>query len=73
MKELGNMFDITIKCESAEEARIYLNAPQYLNLLSDLYESARQSKKHGDGDLDKVLENFLSEICTAVDNSGGAY
>jgi len=68
-----NMFDITIKCESAEEARVYLNANQYLALLDDIYQAVRQCQKHGDGDLDKVLENFLPEICHAIDNSTGAY
>jgi hypothetical protein len=67
------MFDITIKCESAEEARVYLNANQYLNLLEDIYNSVRQCQKHGDGDLDKVLNNFLPEISHAIDNSTGAY
>jgi hypothetical protein len=68
-----NMFDITIKCESADEARMFFNAPQYYNLLSDLYQAARNCQKHGDGNLDVVLNNFLSEICHAIDNSTGAY
>ena len=68
-----NMFDITIKCESADEARVYLNANQYLALLDDIYNAVRNSQKHGDGDLDKVLEMFLPEICHAIDNSMGAY
>jgi hypothetical protein len=67
------MLELKITCESHEEARVYLNALQYHNLLSDLYQAARLSEKHGDGDLDKVLHNFLSEICNAVDNSNGAY
>jgi hypothetical protein len=67
------MFDITIKCESADEARVYLNANQYLALLDDIYNAVRNSQKHGDGDLDKVLEMFLPEICHAIDNSMGAY
>ena len=67
------MFDITIKCESAEQARVYLNANQYLNLLEDIYNAVRSTQKHGDGDLDKVLENFLPEISHAIDNSTGAY
>ena len=68
-----NMFDITIKCENAEQARVYLNGPQYLNLLEDIYNAVRSSQKHGDGDLNKVLDNFLSEICHAIDHSTGAY
>ena len=67
------MFDITIKCESAEEARVYLNANQYLALLDDIYQAVRSTQKHGDGDLDKVLNNFLTEICHAIDHSAGAY
>mgnify|MGYP000293692479 FL=1 len=70
---MSNIFNITINCDSADEARVYLNAPQYHNLLSDLYHSARTCQKHGDGNLDVVLNNFLSEICNAVDNSTGAY
>jgi hypothetical protein len=67
------MLELNIKCESHEEARVYLNAQQYHNLLSDIYQAARSSQKHGDGDLDKVLNNFLSDICNAIDNSDGAY
>ena len=67
------MLELKITCESHEEARVYLNAPQYHNLLSDVYQAARSSQKHGDGDLGKVLKSFLLDICNAVDNSNGAY
>lgn len=67
------MFDITIKCETAEQARMFLNAPQYFALLDDIYQAVRNTQKHGDGDLDKVLENFLPDISRAIDNSEGAY
>jgi hypothetical protein len=67
------MFELNIKCESADEARIYINGPQYLNLLEDIYNAVRASQKHGDGDLDKVLEMFLPDISRAIDHSEGAY
>jgi hypothetical protein len=68
------MLELNIKCESLEEAHVYLNAHQYLNLISDFYVVIRNAKKHGsDADVLKAVENFYPDIIRAVDHSEGAY
>jgi hypothetical protein len=68
------MLELKIKCESPEEARVYLNAHQYLNLLSDFYAAVRNAKKHGtDQDVLKTVDMFEHDFISAIDNSEGAY
>jgi hypothetical protein len=68
------MLELKIKCESPEEARVYLNAHQYLNLLSDFYAAVRNAKKHGtDQDVLKTVNMFEHDFISAIDNSEGAY
>lgn len=68
------MLELKIQCESADEARVYLNAPQYHNLLSDLMARIRSAQKYGtDAHVLEVVANFYPDICAAVDNSTGAY
>ena len=68
------MLELKIKCESLEEARMYLNAPNYLSLLQDLRQSLRDAKKHGtDVDVLRVVENFMPDIAQACDHNDGAY
>lgn len=68
------MLELKIQCESADEARIYLNAPQYHNLLEDLRVALRNAYKHGDDkDALKVLENFYPDITAACDHNQGPY
>lgn len=68
------MLELKIQCENAEEARIYLNAQQYHNLLVDFASQMRTAKKHGEiSDVLKVLEMFLPDIDTAVDHHHGPY
>lgn len=68
------MLKLEITCTSADEARVYLNAPQYHNLLSDLYAELRNARKHGDdAAVLRVVDNFYSDLCNAIDNSTGAY
>jgi hypothetical protein len=68
------MLELNIKCESSEDARIYLNAHQYLALLQDLREALRGAYKHGDDkDVLKAVENFYPDIIAACDHSEGAY
>ena len=68
------MLELNIKCESLEEARVYLNAQQYLNLLTDLREALRGAYKHGtDADVVKIAENFYADITQACDHAEGAY
>lgn len=68
------MIELNLKCESSEEARTYLNAPQYLCLLQDLERSLCNARKHGnDADVLRVVETFLPEIAHATDHATGPY
>ncbi len=68
------MLELNIKCESLEEARIYLNAQQYHNLLDDFYNALRSAQKHGtDADVLKAVDKFFPDLRAAIDNSTGAY
>lgn len=68
------MLELNIKCESLEEARVYLNAPNYVGLLQDMHNTLRSAYKHGtDADVLKAVELFYPDIIRAVDHSEGAY
>jgi hypothetical protein len=68
------MLELNIKCESIEEAQMYLNGPQYHNLISDLYQSLRASQKHGtDAEILQTVKNFYPDLCKAFDHHTGAY
>ncbi len=68
------MLELKIQCETADEARMYLNAPQYYNLLDDFRNQLRNAYKHGDDkDALKVLGDFYTEITAACDNHAGPY
>ena len=68
------MLELKIQCETAEDARIYLNAHQYHNLLDDLRNALRNAYKHGDDkDAIVVLQNFYNDITAACDNHQGPY
>lgn len=68
------MLELNIKCESVDEARIYLNALQYHNLLDDLRNALRSAQKHGSNkDVLQVVETFFPDITNACDNHQGPY
>jgi nitrate/nitrite-specific signal transduction histidine kinase len=68
------MLELKIQCDSAEDARIYLNAHQYHNLLDDLRNALRNAYKHGDdASVLKVVQDFYTDITKAVDHSQGPY
>jgi hypothetical protein len=68
------MITLTLNCESNDEARVYLNAPQYHNLLSDLHAAFRSAQKHGTTvNLLETVNRFMPELASAVYNSEGAY
>jgi hypothetical protein len=68
------MLELKIKCETADEARIYLNAPQYYNVLSDLRTALRNAQKHGtDAHVVRVVENFFPDLTIACDHHQGPY
>ena len=68
------MLELNIKCEDLEQARVYLNAHQYLNLLQDLQTNLRNVLKHGtDADVIKVVNNFYPDLCKAAEHNQGPY
>lgn len=68
------MLELNIKCECLDEARIYLNALEYHNLISDLYQCLRSAQKHGeDSDVLKVVSKFMPDLQHAIDHNLGAY
>ena len=68
------MLELKIQCQDADEARMYLNAVQYHNLLDDLRNALRNAYKHGErAEVLKVLDNFYTEITAACDNHQGPY
>ncbi len=68
------MLELKIHCDSLEEARMYLNAPNYLSLLQDMREALRSAQKHGGGGaVLRVVQNFLPDIAQACVHNEGAY
>lgn len=68
------MLELNIKCESPEEARVYLNAPQYHNLISDMYAGLRNARKYGtEADVVMFVDNYLDDLYKAIENSQGPY
>jgi hypothetical protein len=68
------MITLTINCENEDQARVYLNALQYHNLIGDLYQALRSAEKHGtEADVLKVVKNFKPDLIKAIDNHEGAY
>jgi hypothetical protein len=68
------MLELNIKCTDLDEARVYLNAPQYHNLLTDLYAAFRQARKHGtDADVVKAVDTFYLNIIMACEHHTGPY
>ena len=68
------MLELKIQCENADEARVVLNAQQYLNLIDDLYNQLRTARKYGtDADVVRIVDSFMPDLSNAIDNSQGAY
>lgn len=63
---------ITIVCTDNAEAAMYLNAASYHNLISDFHNSVRLAKKH-DGDVLRVVDNFMPDFFTATEHHNGPY
>jgi len=63
---------ITMTCENNTEAALYLNAVSYHNLISDFYSQVHLAKKH-DGDVLKVVDNFMPDFYTATEHHNGPY
>lgn len=68
------MIKLTFDCDSAEQANIYISAPQLHNLLSDFALALRTSQKHGeDSDVLRTVTAFADDIFNAVDHANGPY
>lgn len=68
------MLELNIKCDSTEEAHVYLNAHQYLNLLTDFAEALRSAQKHGgNADVLHQVNVFYPEMLRAIEHHTGAY
>ncbi len=68
------MLELNIKCDSHDEARVYLNAHAYHNLLSDLLGALMAARKHSSKeDVLYQVEHFLPDLAKAVEHSLGAY
>jgi hypothetical protein len=63
---------ITITCEDNAEALLYLNAVSYHSLISDFQNQIRLAKKH-DGDVLKVVDNFMTDFYNATEHHIGPY
>jgi 7,8-dihydro-6-hydroxymethylpterin-pyrophosphokinase len=62
------MIEITIKCESCEEAQRYLSAPSVYSLISDFANAVRTAKKYGDDKkVLEVLDSFEPDFWRVVD------
>ena len=68
------MLELNIKCEDLEQARVYLNATNYVSLLQDMRTALHNAYKHGtDADVLRIVKNFYPDILIAIDHSQGAY
>lgn len=68
------MLELNLKCESREEASVYLNAHAYHNLICDFYAALRSAQKHGtDKDVLNQIEHFMPDLAKAVEHNLGAY
>lgn len=68
------MLELKIQCSTTDEAHMYLNAPQYHNLISDLRHALRNAQKHGtEADVIRVVETYFPELTIAADHHQGAY
>lgn len=68
------MLELKLQCDDVDQARIYLNAQQYHNLLCDLYNALRGARKHGtDADVLFQIEHFMPDLAAAFDHHTGPY
>ena len=70
------MLELNIKCDSVEQARVYLNAQQYLNLITDFAEALRNAEKYSDN-VDQAMllavNGYKSDFRRAAEHHTGAY
>ena len=68
------MLELKIACEDAEQARVYLNAPQYHNLITDFAQALRNNQKHGTSEsLQSIVNTFYEDFQTCAHSLEGPY
>ena len=68
------MIKITFVCETAEDANVYVNAPQMRNLVSDFVQAHKASVKHGtEAEVLRNLTAFYDDLVRAADHASGPY
>jgi len=68
------MIVLNITCENHEQAAVYLNANNYLNLLLDMSNALRRAEKSGSlSDFVETARSFTDEIHKATEHHTGAY
>ena len=63
---------LEIECETEDDARLYLNAVHYHNLITDIANALRTANKHG-GDVQKTMQVFESALYAAGEHHLGPY
>jgi hypothetical protein len=63
---------LIIECDDKNEANIYLNAQQYLNLLSDIQSQIRNCLKH-EQNMNDTLNSIYKDICQCTEHHLGPY
>lgn len=66
------MIKLEIQCEDTDEARVVLNAHNYLCLIADFTNQIRLARKH-DGDVNQVINKFITDFYTATEHHQGPY
>jgi hypothetical protein len=63
---------LNIQCEDKYEANIYLNAKQYLNLLTDIQNQIRDCLKY-EQNMNDTMNNIYKDICQCTEHHLGPY
>ena len=63
---------LTINCETKDEATMYLNAQQYLNLLSDIQSQIRDCLKY-EQNMNTTLNSIYKDVCQCTEHHLGPY
>lgn len=70
------MLELKIQCEDAAQARVYLNAQQYHNLITDFAEALRNAEKYSDNPdqaMQLVFGGYKSDFLNAAQHHQGPY
>lgn len=66
------MLELKIQCEDADQARIYLAAINYHNLITDFHQALRSAEKH-DGNVLQIIQAFRSDFAACATSHEGPY